>query len=809
MKQAHKTLPPPTARFIAIVLGALSDPKFFVDLLASISSNSKITYLLVDPPLGILKAHCALPIIQATPRLLLKTGEVVLVNSAQYFCLKDNRLHLAATKDTCNPLLSSITKSNPSPCALILIGNCWSEKLSEISDFKANGGVIITNPLQLSSNERTPSTLADFSLTATEIPSHLDQLLNGQPSKETLSLISAEQLRKLSGLVKRHTGLDISSYKSEGLSRRIARRLAVCGIQSPSKYITYIQKNTIEAEHLAKEMLIKVTSFFRDKEVFARLRENIIPGIVSDSKSMPIRVWVPACATGEEAYSIAILFDEALREKGLPPEKIKIFATDLDQNALAYASKGIYPQSIREKVSPTFLERYFELTGHSYQIIRGIRERIVFAKHNAIKDPPFTRLDLVSCRNLLIYLNSAAQQRILNSISFALRPGGTLVLGQSESVGENNDHLSLTDPKTHVYYKKLTHKAKINNDLCFSPLQSVSTLFEYIKPTAMNQRITPNSPLIEAFTNKILSHTDKTCFVLNKQREVLYSFGNLSKYSTLTNGRTSLRLPDLLPEEISIPLSTALDHVESGNPVRFGPIHLKEGSHATSINLFVETFRISNDSDTYILTFIEEDPSAHSPDQTSFDNRQLVMRIKELEDEIGYQKGHLNSVCEELEASREELQTSNEELQAANEELQSTNEELESVNEELQTVNGEYQEKIHELTRSNEELDNFITSTDIATIFLDPELRIRRFTPSAAKLTGIMSHDQGRLITDFSHSLLAEAHIAAKSIINGESLFVKSITNDQLGTIILRSSPYIRKNGAHAGATISFIPVTL
>lgn len=186
-----------------------------------------------------------------------------------------------------------------------------------------------------------------------------------------------------------------------------------------------------------------------------------------------------------------------------------------------------------------------------------------------------------------------------------------------------------------------------------------------------------------------------------------------------------------------------------------------------------------------------------------------MMRIKELEDEIEYQKGHLNSVCEELEASREELQTSNEELQAANEELQSTNEELESVNEELQTVNGEYQEKIHELTRSNEELDNFITSTDIATIFLDPELRIRRFTPSAAKLTGIMSHDQGRLITDFSHFLLAEAHIAAKSIINGESLFVKSITNDQLGTIILRSSRYIRKNGAHAGATISFIPVTL
>lgn len=812
LKSRNKNPTPTSAAFIAVVLCSPSSHGSLLEFLDAIPASSRITFLIhcKVPPHTL--PHCALTVRLGMPGLALHPGEVVIVTANPPLSCVNGIL----TATTSPFPLDSVAAALPHSSAVILLGECEIASVPGIRSFKAAGGLVVSQK-----PAKSPATdpivhelllsLSDTTLPAHEIPAHLEHLTSTRieptsaPCPQSAESNQA-RLRKLTTLVKRHTGLDLASYKPEGVSRRIQRRMGICHLKTLPEYLAHVQKNPEEAAQLASDMLISVTRFFRDPDVFARLRETVLPGILKGAKSHPVRIWIPACATGEEAYTFAILMEEVLQEISPGGHGFKIFATDLDREALAFASRGVFPLSIAEDVPPELLERHFQRSSQSFQVERRVRERIVFAKHNILKDPPFTRLDLVSCRNLLIYLQPDAQSRILSVLHFALRPGGALVLGQSESTGDKHEEFTIVDPKCHIFFKKPNSTPVIHDALQFGSFPPLTSLFEHLSPP---QSSPPPAPtiLLETFTNRILSHMDRTCFVLNDRHEILFSFGNPGKYTTLSEGRASMRLEDLLPDELSIPFTTALGRVQIGNPVRFGPITLQSKKSRRAVTILVETLHLVKDDRDYVLVFIDEDRKTTSTGKTAFDLHQSTLRIRELEEELEFNKSRLDATCEELEASREELQTSNEELQAANEELQSTNEELESVNEELQTVNSEYQCKIQDLTKSNEELENFISSADIATLFLDPDLRLRRLTPGATQLTGLLPHDLGRPVTDFSHPLLAEAAAATRLILAGRPKVEKSIPHTKSDTLLLRATPFVRKNGCRSGATISYIPI--
>ena len=768
----------------------------------------------------ILAAHTALPAEIAKDGTPLEIGKILVLPAGKFFTVSDNRLvetHPHAPNHAPVNLIDNLFKSlacdmGENTIGIILSGS-GSDGARGVRAIKEEGGFVLvqepaTAPFPSMPEAAIMTGAADFVMTPAEMGKQVANVVRHSleapppnPTSADEEMLSA--MRKLTSFLKRHTGLDLGAYKQQSVVRRIERRMSICQIGDFEQYVSYLRKNPKECDLLAKDMLISVTRFFRDTEAFEKLKETILPRIVNESRGRPIRCWVPGCATGEEVYSIGILLEEALQEAGIVDQAVKIFATDLDRKALDIAGQGIYPSSIADEIPAPLLDKYFNRQGEHYEISRTIRERIIFAKHNVLKDPPFTRMDLVSCRNLLIYLQPAAQQCVLSILHFALRPGGVLMLGMSEALGELTEGFTPLDNKQHIFVKKGDSPLFLPETMQFSNISPGFGAHGPHQPPLVPIQERSPSRISEAFTNRILSRLDRTCFVLNSRFEILYSFGNPEIYTRLNEGRSSLNLVDLVDREIGVPLSTAMSKVlQTGEPIHYSPITL---SDKRTMGLMVESFQPEPNELQYLLVYFEEGQHTHNVESTVFDLRKSMQRISDLEQELRLNKARLKELIEELEASNEELQTSNEELQAANEELQSTNEELESVNEELQTVNNECENKIAELTKTNDDMDNFISSAAIATIFLDSDLRIRRFTPTAATKTGLLSHDVGREITALSHPLLILAANAAREIIAGSKQLETILPHESGSLMLMRATPFIRKDGQHSGATVSFI----
>jgi len=646
---------------------------------------------------------------------------------------------------------------------------------------------------------------ADYVLPPAELAREVTRLVQYEISRQPLTWVFDGQeqsaMRRLASLLKRQTGFDLGAYKNETVNRRIERRMGICHTADLEEYVALLKKDSSECENLANDMLISVTRFFRDPEVFQHLRANVLPRMVRAAAGRPLRFWVPGCATGEEVYTIGILLEEVLRECGETNLPCRFFATDLDRRATEIAGQGLYPESIASDIPQDLMEKYFVRHGEHYQICRAVRERIVFAKHNLLKDPPFTRIDFVSCRNVLIYLQPSAQQRVLSILHYALRPEGILSLGLSESLGELQNDFETLDARNHLFRKKNTIPSSLPEALQFGILRSATDQQASIH-SLPNHTHSYEPRLTESFTNRILSRIGRTCFVLNEQMDILYSFGTPSKYTAISEGRSSLKLTNLLPRDFSASLSAAVGKVlNEGRPFKYGPIETGRGP----VNVLVESFRSPGEDRAFLLVFLEDIEKNLPVEHPPFDLQESLQRIADLEAELRGSQMRLKSAIEELEASNEELQTSNEELQASNEELQSANEELETVNEELQTLNNEHQTKIADITQANEDLDNFIACTDIATIFLDNGLRIRRFTPKAAAKTGILPHDIGREISALANPLLAHAADAARRILSGEKLVESFLPGSEGEKFLLRATPFRHKDGTRNGAIVSLI----
>ncbi|MCP5159219.1 MAG: PAS domain S-box protein [Gammaproteobacteria bacterium] len=595
--------------------------------------------------------------------------------------------------------------------------------------------------------------------------------------------------------------------------RRIERRMTVNQIHELRDYVKFMERYSSEVTTLYRELLIGVTSFFRDREVFEELEENHLPALFKRIEDREIRFWIAGCSTGEEAYSLAILSHEVM-EKIDKRIDIKIFATDIDRDAILRASNGLYPESVAVDLPPKLLTKYFHHRDEHYQIDRSIREMVVFAQHNLIKDPPFTNIELVSCRNLLIYLQPVLQRKAMELMNFSLNPQGILLLGSSETTGEAADLYEALHQKYKIYVSKGKRRPTSGPEFLSVPeMRSWQNRARSTNgPWPRNQ---DDERLLERFLQALAGDYVPLAVVVNEQLEVLHILGNADGYFRLPSGKLMNDVTKIAVRDLAIPLATGLQKVfKTGEELKYTSIRLQWNNESKSVQMRIRPLPGKKGQELLVAVFIEE--TAPLLKETASDEMQVYnvteeaeQRINDLEQELQFSRENLQATIEELETSNEELQATNEELLASNEELQSTNEELQSVNEELHTVNAEYQSKIIELTEINNDLDNLMASTRIATLFLDENLAVRRFTPEIRRIFKILDSDLGRPANHLIHMVQVNLFELIDEVAQSGVEQEQEVRTQDGAWFLMRILPYQVGIGAVSGVVLTFIDIGL
>lgn len=627
---------------------------------------------------------------------------------------------------------------------------------------------------------------------------------------------TASSFQRILLLLRSKTGTDFSLYKKTTILRRIDRRMGLHQIQNMANYASFLQENPKEIELIFKELLINVTNFFRDPEAFDLLREQVILPLLRkrDGKGT-IRVWVPGCSSGEEVYSIAILFRECMEQEPDLTTKIQMYGTDLDQDAITSARQGIYPATIADDVSLERLQRYFTKEETNYRIRKEIRDMVVFAPQNLIGDPPFTRLDLISCRNLLIYLTPEIQKRILPLFHYSLIPGGYLFLGSSESASGFSDLFTPVGQKWKIFGRRESLHA-----LTALPAFPVRHGPLEWQPELPKKATTPPAPVFEDEVQNIIINTiTPPVLIINRKGDLLYSTRRTGKYLEPVVGTASLNVIEMAREGLKIELAIAVrEAISQDHEVRVEEVMVKTNGTSEPVNITVRPIPGDNGhlDDLLMVVFDEilhekrlrQTRAGHHEDRSA--------AIAELEKELQYTKEHLQSTIEEMETSQEELKSTNEELESTNEELQSTNEEmttskeeLQSLNEEMMTVNTELQAKNDELSLVNNDMRNLLNSTQIPTLFLDNKLRIKRYTSPATAIFTLIPGDIGRPITDIASRM--KYHDLVKDVQGVIDTLIFRETQVQLNDgqwFIMRIMPYRTMENLIDGVVITFSNIT-
>ena len=609
--------------------------------------------------------------------------------------------------------------------------------------------------------------LVDYVLPTEQIPAQLGAYAQGP------YLVSAaaealdegrlpEPMQKINLLLRARTGHDFSAYKANTIRRRIERRINVHQLKGPQQYLRFLHENPHELDLLFRELLIGVTSFFRDPGAFEALAKAALPGLLaSRPDGVPVRVWAPGCSTGEEAYSLAMVLREQM-DRAKQQVTVQVFATDLDHKAVEAARGGLYPEGIARDVRPHRLARFFVKEEEGYRIKKDIREMVIFAAQNVLKDPPFTKIDLLVCRNLLIYLQPEAQERVLSLFHYALKPGGVLFLGTSESVSGMRDHYATLDKKWKIFSRKEAVGASTPPEqfAAVLPRPEASPLGGS-ETTGRTEKLQLSVLLEKALLNRYAP----ACVIVNDRGDILYVHGRTGDYLEPATGQPRLNVLDMAREGLRIDLAAALRRAAGQDtPVVHDGVRVKTNGDSIAIRLAVTKLRVPESIRGLLLVAFQTEPAGEkrlpARKAAARSAKPPPGRILNLERELQYVKETLQSTVEELETSNEELKSTNEELQSTNEELQSANEELEtskeemqSLNEELQTVNAQLQAKVDDLGRTSDDMQNLLNSTEVATVFLDQELRVKRFTPEATKLVKLLPSDTGRPIGDLAFNL--------------------------------------------------------
>ena len=646
----------------------------------------------------------------------------------------------------------------------------------------------------------------------TEFLKHIPVLV----SDETIEIKDKSSLEKINLLLRTYTGNDFSLYKKNTMYRRIERRMNIHKIDKIASYVTFLNENPKEIEILFKELLIGVTSFFRDAAVWEKLKETIIPAIISKLEPGSIlRAWVPGCSTGEEAYSLAIVFKEAL-EKINPHGgfSLQIFATDLDNEAIDIARKGIFPASISEDVSEERLKRFFLKTSDGYFINTEIREKIVFAQHNVIMHPPFTKIDILSCRNLLIYMEPELQKKMIGLFYYSLSPTGIMILGSSETLGTQSHLFTSLDLKLKIFKRAVTILA---SEIIDFPVNT----FPRTKTEIIDKEV-PSGPArnIQTLADQLLlQHYSPAGVLVNEHGDIIYISGRTGKYLEPAVGKANMNIFAMLREGLRSEFPVAFRKaILKKEPVVLHNIRIGANGGYQTINVHIQWLSKPEPlNGMLMIIFTDLDEIKNTKLQALKEKKTLSNeRQLELEKELKYAREKIQDTLEEMQSSQEELKSTNEELQSTNEELQSTNEELmsskeemQSLNEELQTLNAELQSKIEDFTSVNSDMKNLLNSTDIATLFLDKKLNIRRFTVQAVKIFKLIKSDIGRPFTDLVSDLIyPDLPADALNVLKTLVYIKKQIPTKDGRWFSIRIMPYRTLDDRIDGVVITFFNIS-
>jgi two-component system, chemotaxis family, CheB/CheR fusion protein len=657
-------------------------------------------------------------------------------------------------------------------------------------------------------------------------------------TSEPAAIVPEDGLNSIFQLLRRATGVDFTHYRQTTILRRIQRRMVVHKIDKLGEYVKYIQTNPAEIKALYQDMLINVTSFFRNAGLFDAMKTEVFTSILKSRDSdSAIRVWTPGCASGEETYSVAIALLEFLGEKAsqIP---IQFFGTDVSESSVAKARSGVYPENIQGDVSAERLRRFFTKTEGGYRISKNIRDMCIFAQHNLISDPPFSQMDVICCRNLLIYLEPILQSKVISLFHYAARSGGFLVLGTSEGVGTVANLFATVDRT----YKIFSKKAVASRQVVTFSLNRQPERPEFPSSRVPSKQAETNWNYVEAqkeFDRRLLSHYSPAAVFVNDDLEIIHTRGNVSRYLKLAPGRASLSILKMAREGLLFDLRNAIARAKKENvAVRKQRVQIKtgngngsgsgsgSGSGADSmrqVNLEVVPVRVGNLKELFFMVMFQdslpEPPAAkgrarRAGRREQESGRQDASRITKLEEELAATKEYLQSVIETQEATNEELQSANEEILSSNEELQSTNEELEtakeelqSANEELSTVNDELRSRNLEITQANNDLMNLFASIDIAVLIVGADLTIRRFTPRAERTMGLIPGDLGRPFLNINNSInVPDFQKLVLDVVSNSRPIEKDFADKRGDNFHLRILPYRTTEGKMDGAVIALLP---
>ena len=627
-----------------------------------------------------------------------------------------------------------------------------------------------------------------------------------QPAEEDQREGQADALRDILSLVRIRSGHDFSAYKRATLYRRVARRMQVCQCESILDYHLYLREHPAELSHLMRDFLISVTNFFRDPEAYDALSTQVLAPMLHQ-RTEPVRAWVAGCATGEEAYSLGMVLLEHAARQPHPP-KVQLFATDIDEAALAEARAGRYPETIGVDVSPERLERFFVHEAGTYRVSHELREIVLFSPHNLLRDPPFSRLDLVSCRNLLIYLNREAQNRVLSTFHFSLRPEGILLLGSSESA-ENTTMFSAIDPKHRIFTRRMTPIAL--------GLETVTTSSRWQPPAIpLTTSVERSGSSRGALHHQLAERYAPPSILIDAKLDVVHVSEHAKQFLEVAPGEPTRHVLRMVLPGLRLELRAAIYAARQAE-TRFDirRVVFEEQRKQRSVELRVRAVENPELGEALLVFFGELDANGDSPPASNGDS---VMEpvVREIEDELQRTRDQLRMTIEQYETSVEELKASNEELQAINEELRSASEELEtsreelqSINEELTTLNHELRFKIDEVSHANGDLQNLMTSTDIGVVFLDRSLNIKRFTTRALDLFNLIPSDVGRPLAHLTHKLdIDELPELAQLVLQQLRVIERDVTSHDGRRYLVRLLPYRSLEDRIEGVVMTFVDVT-
>jgi two-component system, chemotaxis family, CheB/CheR fusion protein len=774
----------------------------------------------------ILSRRTSMPVNQVLENLELKPSCVYVIPPNRRLLISDHEIATAEFDEPRGQRLPidlffrSMAEQRGDGVAIVLTGSGADGAVGVKAVKEAGGVVLVQEPKEATYSSMPASAIAsgvaDFVLPVNGIAERLIDLLR---SKEQLAspeagLDDEQTLGRILVQLRARTGHDFSGYKRSTVIRRLARRMQICKTDRLQEYLKYLHENAEEVQALFADLLISVTAFFRDPGAFDALAADVIPKLFDGrSEDENIRVWVPGCATGEEAYSIAmLLLEESARRDNLPG--IQVFASDLDIGALATAREGRYPRAIEADISEARLRRFFLHDSDHYRVRKDLRDIVLFATHSLLKDPPFSRLDLVSCRNLLIYLERDLQHQACNTLAYALRPGGYMFLGSSEGIESSVNSIRVIDRQARIFQTTERTRARLPE------LARLESTHLFAKPAAQASR--DHGPRDEQLAHpQALETLAPPSILVDNNNKILNLSESAGRYLLHPGGPLSSDVTELARPELRLDLRTGLRRAFELNQASVSlAIPVQFNGAARTVYLQIRPVPSEATTRRALVLFIEGDElddaaRAEGGDAANHDNgtastvRQLREELNSMGVRLGESRQQYGEAIEELRAANEELQSTNEEYRSTAEELETSKEELQSTNEELQTVNSELKQKLESVSRAHSDIENLITSSDVGTLFLDRELLIKRFTPQVSNVFSIARGDEGRLITDFTHRLdYGDLASDARSVLDHLTPIEHEVRSNNNRWYLARLRPYRSTEDKIEGVVITFVDVT-